>query len=81
MEKRLDSMNEFRDQLRDQASLFLPRTEYQARHDDLQDRIERINDAVGAIQGRSSGLIQGWGYLVAIVGIAGVLVAIAVRVS
>lgn len=39
VDKRLDGMNEFRDQLRDQASTFLPRTEYQVHHEALMDRV------------------------------------------
>jgi hypothetical protein len=39
MEKRLDGMNEFRSQLKDQASQFLTRLEYEAKHELLDNKI------------------------------------------
>ena len=39
MEKRLEGMNEFRDQLRDQASRFITREEYTIGHKPLEDKI------------------------------------------
>ena len=39
MERRLEGMNEFRDQLRDQASKFLTRTEYDSGHTPMEEKI------------------------------------------
>ena len=44
MEKRLDGMNEFRDQLRDQASRFITREEYLTGHKPIE---EKLNGKVG----------------------------------
>lgn len=41
MEKRLSSMNEFRDQLRDQATRFVTRDEYQTGHKPLEEKISQ----------------------------------------
>jgi hypothetical protein len=41
-EKRLDGMNEFRDQLRDQAATLLPRAEYDARQQQINDDLGQL---------------------------------------
>jgi len=43
---RLNTMNEIREQLRDQASTFLPRTEYDARHELLDTKIANLASLV-----------------------------------
>jgi len=44
MEKRLEGMNEFRDQLRDQATRFITREEYLIGHKPIE---EKLNSKVG----------------------------------
>ena len=39
---RLDSMNEFRSQLREQATLLMPRAEYQLHHDLVVERLGQV---------------------------------------
>lgn len=39
VDRRLEGMNEFREQLTNQATTFLPRNEYQVQHDALIDRV------------------------------------------
>jgi len=39
MEKRLEGMNEFRDQLRDQATRFITREEYFNRHKPIEEKL------------------------------------------
>lgn len=46
MEKRLEGMNEFRDTLRDQASKFITREEYEAKHRQLDDKISTVQKIV-----------------------------------
>jgi hypothetical protein len=46
-EKRFDAVNEFRAQLADQATTFLPRQEYQARHDALTEKVDSAVAALG----------------------------------
>jgi hypothetical protein len=50
MEKRLDGMNEFRDTLSDQASRFVPRTEY----NDLKDTVEGLTESRAELRGKAS---------------------------
>jgi hypothetical protein len=49
-DKRFDAVNEFRQTLTDQASTFLPRTEYDAARTALSDRIAFNADRVGALE-------------------------------
>ena len=50
MEKRLESMNEFRNQLRDQASHFVSREEYSTGHKPIE---EKLNSKVGVEEYRA----------------------------
>lgn len=55
-DKRFESVNEFRGQLRDQAATFLPRTEYLAGHQSLAEKIEGVGtrhaDRLGLVESR-----------------------------
>lgn len=42
-DKRFENVNEFRSQLSDQAGTFMPRQEYQAKHDALIDKVDAGN--------------------------------------
>lgn len=46
MDKRLEGMNEFRNQLKDQAALFLTRVEYEAKYQQLYEKIESLQRIV-----------------------------------
>lgn len=46
MEKRLDQMNEFRNQLKDQAATFISRTEYTTQHEALAEKVVAVDDGL-----------------------------------
>lgn len=54
-EKRFDAVNEFRAQLGDQVRTFLPRTEYDARHETLENRVSELTDRLNRSDGQSKG--------------------------
>ena len=54
-DKRLDGMNEFRETLRDQASTFMTRRDYDVRHQDLANRIESAEKVQAAATARIEG--------------------------
>jgi hypothetical protein len=64
MEKRLDGMNEFRQQLSEQANTFLPRHEYDRAHIDLAGKVEstarelhaKMDTAVAGLEARVAAL-------------------------
>lgn len=90
-EKRFEGVNEFRQQLGDQARTFLPRLEYDRAHTDLVERVDHqrsevgdhlslLDNAVSNNTARRGGGEQVVAYVVAaigaIVGIVGVAVAV-----
>lgn len=82
-EKRFDGVNEFRDQLRDQAATFMPRTETETIVRGLLEkiaaaevRVTQHDVAFSTLGGRSAGLGDAWGYVVGAVGLAGAVIAI-----
>jgi hypothetical protein len=46
MEKRLDSINEFRETLKDQSAKFLTREEYDAKHQTLQNQLDSMQRVI-----------------------------------
>lgn len=62
-EKRFEGVNEFRQSLADQNKMFLQRTEYESNHLRLMEAHEELARRVEAFEGRSSGLRQGWIYI------------------
>ena len=54
IEKRLDSMNEFREQLRDQAGTFITRSEYEIANKSLSDKIDGLSTTAAILVTRAS---------------------------
>lgn len=56
MERRFESVNEFRAQLGDQAATFMPRKESEARHQQAQDKLnaleKQITEQLGSLRSR-----------------------------
>ena len=69
-EKRFDSVNEFRAQLKDQAATLLPRAEAHAKFGSLDKEIEELRKNFNVGQGKSMGINLVWGILVTLVFIA-----------
>jgi hypothetical protein len=64
-EKRFDSVNEFRETLRDQTSTFMPRSEVQLGIDTVTEKINSINAKLERMDGKGIGINQLLGYLFA----------------
>jgi len=91
-EKRFDNVNEFRAQLADQASTFMPRLEAENRIAQNVEKIEslvvRYNTDLGIVNsrldtrdGKSSGLDTGWGYLVGAAGFVAIVISIVLSIT
>ena len=88
-EKRFESVNEFRAQLADQASTFMPRTEAESRSaalaektDDLGARVDGLAARVDKAEGTTKGSQVLFGYAVGAMGVLvglGGLIAVLVR--
>ena len=55
IDRRLEQMNEFRSQLRDQQGQYLTRNEYDAKHETLVQRIGEREETISKLQGRTIG--------------------------
>lgn len=76
LEKRLDSINEFRGQLRDQQSLFITKAEVDQRFAALIERVNTLQARVDKAEGQVSGVGGLWGYMVGAVGALAVVFSI-----
>lgn len=87
-DKRFEAVNEFRQQLNDQANTFMPRTEAIALDTNKQEKIDDVIGRLDALtlrfergEGTSSGKEASWGYFIAIVATIGTLLGIIVVVA
>lgn len=64
-EKRFESVNEFRAQLGDQATRFMPREVAEAKMEDLGHKIDLLSKAVNANAGRQAGVSASVGLMIA----------------
>jgi hypothetical protein len=81
VEKRFDSVNEFRQTLSDQTRTFVPRMEFEVVRDALRTELARVSTMLESLKGHSSGLASGWVYLISIVSLAQMLVTAYVLLS
>ena len=56
MDARLESMNEFREQLRAQASMFVTRDAADIRHSEIQRQVDDLRLAKAALDGKASAM-------------------------
>ncbi len=71
-EKRLDAVNEFRAQLKDQQTTLITRAEAEARFTAISDTLADLKERVTRNEGRAAGAAAFWGI---IVGAGGLLIA------
>ena len=67
-EKRLDNVNEFRGQLKDQAATLMPRAESDIHFKAIENELARINGIVLTAGGRFEGAQWLWGIIGALIG-------------
>ena len=72
-EKRMDSLNEFRAQLKDQQILLITRAEADAKFAAISDTLVDMKDRMTRNEGKASAYSASWGYLV---GGGGLLIAL-----
>lgn len=75
-EKRFDSVNEFRNTLKDQQTTFMVRGEAEARFKDMDRRISEITAVLSARASETRGAGELWGIIIGIIGGVALLVAI-----
>lgn len=72
-EKRFEGVNEFRAQLSDQASKFMPRIEAEVWSRSNAEKIDAVASRMDRLEGRSGGMATGWGILASAVGVGGII--------
>lgn len=80
-DKRFESVNEFRGQLGDQVTTFMPRKEYDARHETLETRVAELTDRMNRTEGRGIGLNAGWLYLLGGIAAVGTVISLYLATS
>jgi hypothetical protein len=86
-DKRFDGVNEFRGQLADQAATLMPRRESEVALASMAEKIDsnarklselelRLTSRLDLTSGHTTGMRDGWGYLVGVVGLLGAVVGI-----
>lgn len=76
VEKRLEGLNELRGLVSDYQRNLLPRTEANVRFDSIEEKVQKLEDKNITEAGHTSGLAAGWAYVIAVLGIAGVIAGI-----
>lgn len=69
MEKRLEGMNEFRDQLKDQTSTFITRETYEANRKITQQQIDELRLSKAELSGKASQSALTISYIISVIGI------------
>lgn len=69
-EKRFEGVNEFRAQLSDQATRFMPRIEAEVWSRSNSEKIDNLASRLDRYEGRSSGFTSGWGIIASVVFVA-----------
>lgn len=76
-ERRFESVNEFRAQLGDQASTFLTRREYEAKHEALEAQVNSLIKVIERSKGRGAGIGAMYGWIIGAVGaIVGIMTVV-----
>jgi hypothetical protein len=73
LEKRLETMNEFRVQIKDERSLFLPRAEYLLQHDRVVGDIRELRESRATLEGKAS---QTSVIITLLVGVTGIVLSV-----
>jgi len=76
VEKRFESVNEFRQTLSDQTKSFISRVEFDALRNTNATRIIDLSSRLDRIEGKAAGLNAGWIYLLGGIAALGTLVSL-----
>jgi hypothetical protein len=75
-EKRFDSVNEFRGQLKDQTSTFVSRPEMTSELRMVVEKIDSLTNRINMSEGKAEGALKFWGALVSGIATVGVVVGL-----
>ena len=70
LEKRLDGMNEFRGQLRDQQATYATKSDVDLRLNAITEKLNRLQTRMDNAEGQVAGMGNLWGYMLGAAGLA-----------
>lgn len=73
IDRRLESMNEFRDSLKDQATKFMTKDEFQILHQRVEEDVRILRESKATLEGRASMTSV---YISYVIGVIGLVVAV-----
>jgi hypothetical protein len=76
VEKRFESVNEFRQTLLDQTNTFITKVEFESLRETSGTRLLDLSSRLDKIEGRSVGLNAGWVYLLGILAAVGTVISV-----
>lgn len=79
-EKRFESVNEFRGQLRDQQNTFVTKNEVNIRCDNIEKKIDYLEKYSNASEGKNSGISLVWGIIIVVISflISGISIVVSI---
>jgi hypothetical protein len=80
-EKRFEGVNEFRMQLSDQSRTFMPRTEFENIHKNLNEKVDSIIKKVEKFDNLKQGSNNVWAIIISIVSLIGVVFSIVISLA
>lgn len=80
-EKRFESVNEFRSTLADQQRTFVPRPEYEAAHQSLENRVNAVTSELEKIQNQKQGGNIVYAYVISVISLIGTVIVIVVNIG
>ena len=75
-EKRFEGVNEFRQTLGDQQRTLMPRIEAVQRMETIERSVDELKRSRAVLDGQRAGSKEGWGAVVATIGVVGVIIGI-----
>jgi hypothetical protein len=77
-ERRLENMNEFRSQLKDQQQTFVERNYFEVQHTKLEEKIKELKTYMDKLEGRKEGGSIIWAYVVAVISLLAAFLSITI---
>jgi hypothetical protein len=79
LDKRLDSMNEFRNALKDQTATFITKSDYQSKHDELVKQIEDLKLSRATMEGKADQNSVNIAYIITFIGLIISIISLLLR--
>ena len=79
MNSRLEAMNEFRGQMKDQQATYMTKDSYEVRHCDLQKEVEDLRLNRATLEGKASASSVYWSYVISAAAVVVAIIGLILR--